>query len=318
MTERRFLRLADAVAPVVVEPRTPRRRPLLLSLRRDPLFAISLVVLVILGVAAVFPGLLSDYSPTQMSRDLVQAPSMAHPMGTDQYGRDILSRILHGAGLSLSVGFFTVLLALLVGVPIGATAGMLYPRLADGIMMRIMDVIMAFPPVVLAIAVVALLGTDPIQVLGIEVPHIVKLLSVIGVLYVPQIARITRGAVLVERNGLYVIAERGLGAGELRILIRDILPNCISPVIVYASLLVAEVILLEAALGFLGLGIQPPHPSWGAMLAEAKAYVFSGAWWMTVFPGLFIFLTVCAMNIVGDSLRDKLDVRLSSDPTVRG
>jgi peptide/nickel transport system permease protein len=157
--------------------------------------------------------------------------------------------------------------------------------------------------------VIAALGTESLQLGPIELPHIAKLMFVIGVLYAPEIARIVRSAVLVEREEQYVLAERATGTSTSRILFGDVLRNCLSPVMVHATLLVANAIIAEASLSFLGLGIQPPDPSWGGMLSDARTYVASGEWWMTVFPGLLIFFTVCALNILGDFLRDLLDPR---------
>jgi peptide/nickel transport system permease protein len=188
-------------------------------------------------------------------------------------------------------------------------AGYNYGTRLDDAIMRVMDILLAFPPIILAIAVIAALGTSPLEFGIVTVPHITKLLFVIGILYAPQVARVTRSAVLVERSEQYVLAEQALGAGHVRILFRDVLRNCVSPVLVLATVLVANAIIAEASLSFLGLGIQPPQPSWGVMLSDAKTYVTSGEWWLTVFPGALIFLTVCSLNILGDFLRDVLDPR---------
>jgi peptide/nickel transport system permease protein len=230
-------------------------------------------------------------------------------MGTDQFGRDTFSRAVAGAQVSLAVGAVTVILALAIGVPMGALAGYGYGTRLDDAIMRVMDILLAFPPIILAIAVIAALGTEPLDLGVVTVPHITKLLFVIGILYAPQVARVTRSAVLVERNEQYVLAEQALGAGHTRILFRDVLRNCVSPVSVHATVLVANAIIAEASLSFLGLGIQPPQPSWGVMLSDAKTYVTSGEWWLTVFPGVLIFVTVCSLNILGDFLRDVLDPR---------
>lgn len=285
------------------------RRRLMRAFARDWLAVASLVVLVVIVVMAFVPDVVASYSPIRLSRDRLDPPSLAHLMGTDQFGRDLFARIVHGAKISILVGFLTMVLAIGLGMPLGAIAGMRSPSIVDSVIMRIMEIIMAFPPVILAIAVVAALGVEPIAIGSFEIPHIAKLMFVIGILFVPQIARIMRSAVLVEKEEQYVLAERALGANEWRILFRDVLRNCVSPVIVHATLLVANAIILEASLGFLGLGIQPPHASWGGMLADAKSYVFSGEWWLTVYPGLFIFITVCGLNILGDTLRDLLDPR---------
>lgn len=282
------------------------------GLGRDWLAIVSIVVLATVLLAAILPGLLMTHGPTTLSMDRLESPSIAHFFGTDQYGRDIFSRCVAAAQISLMVGFITVLLALAIGVPMGALAGYFSPGWLDNSIMRLMDVMLAFPSIILAITVIAALGTEPLQIGPVTLPHIAKLMFVIGILYAPEIARIVRSAVLVEREEQYVMAERAIGTGTPRILFGDILQNCLSPIMVHATLLVANAIIAEASLSFLGLGIQPPDPSWGGMLADSRTYVASGEWWMTIFPGLLIFFTVCALNVLGDFLRDQLDPR---DPT---
>jgi peptide/nickel transport system permease protein len=292
-----------------VVPRVAASTRVFRSLRRDALAIASLGVLAIVVLAALLPETVATHSPTALSVDRLQPPSAVHYFGTDQFGRDIFSRCIAGAQISIVVGVVTVLLAVTIGVPLGAIAGYTSPRGADNVIMRLMDVMMAFPPIILAITVIAALGTEPIELGPITLPHIAKLMFVIGVLYAPQVARIVRSAVLVEREEQYVAAEKALGTSEARILFGDVLRNGISPVIVHTTLLVANAILAEAALSFLGLGIQPPQPSWGGMLADARTYVSTGEWWLTVFPGLLIFFVVCALNVLGDFLRDLLDPR---------
>jgi peptide/nickel transport system permease protein len=296
-------------APVAAE-----RRPSLFgkvgrALAKDVLAILSIVVLAAVLLAALAPGLLLTHDPIALSMDRLEPSSTAHFFGTDQFGRDIFSRCIAAAQISLLVGFVTVLLALAIGIPLGAIAGYVSPGWLDNAIMRLMDVLLAFPSIILAITVIAALGTEPLQIGPVTLPHIAKLMFVIGVLYAPEIARIVRSAVLVEREEQYVAAERALGTATSRILFLDILRNCLSPVMVHATLLVANAIIAEAALSFLGLGIQPPDPSWGGMLADARTYVASGEWWMTIFPGLLIFFTVCALNVLGDFLRDLLDPR---------
>jgi peptide/nickel transport system permease protein len=291
----------------VLEAAPPRRSRLARVLLRDKLALLAFGFLLLLAIIACFPAEIATHLPNRPTRARLVEPSWAHLMGTDQFGRDIFSRCVHATRVSLTVGFSTVAVALGLGVPLGAIAAFRSPSLVDSAIMRLMDILMAFPPIVLAIAVVAALGTQDVEIGPVTIPHLTKLMLVIGLLNVPKVARIVRAAVLVERNEQYVLAERALGAPELRILFRDVLRNCVSPVAVYATLLVATTILAEAALSFLGLGIQPPQPSWGGMLADSRTYVMSGQWWMTVFPGLLIFLTVCAFNLAGDLLRDVLD-----------
>ncbi len=287
---------------------TPRRRNRVFAvMRRDPLALLAFVFLLVLTVIAIFPAEIAPYLPSRPTRQRLLPPSAIHWFGTDQFGRDILSRCIHATRISLTVGLTTVGIALAIGVPFGAIAAFRSPGLADSAIMRVMDVLMAFPPIVLAIAVVAALGTGDLEIGPFAMPHITKVMIVIGILNAPKVARIVRAAVLVERNEQYVLAERAIGASETRILFRDVLRNCVSPVAVYATLLVATSILTEASLSFLGLGVQPPDPSWGGMLADSRTYVMSGQWWLTVFPGLLIFVTVVAFNLAGDLLRDVLD-----------
>ena len=286
--------------------RTKTLGRLLGIVRRDPLAAAAFLFLLLLAVAALFPEQIAALSPNRPSRLRLLAPGDIYLFGTDQFGRDIFARCVHATSVSLAVGLTTVAIALLLGVPLGAIAAFRSPGKIDSGIMRTMDVLMAFPPIVLAIAVVAALGTQDIEIGPFTVPHITKVMVVIGLLNVPKVARIVRASVLVERNEQYVMAARAVGASELRVLFREVLPNCASPVAVYATLLVATSILTEASLSFLGLGIQPPQPSWGGMLADSRTYVMSGQWWLTVFPGLLIFLSVAAFNLAGDLLRDAL------------
>lgn len=279
------------------------------ALGRDILAVAAMAVVAVVVALALAPDLFATHSPIRPSVDRLEPPSAAHFMGTDQFGRDTFSRVVAGAQVSVAVGAVTALLAIALGVPLGAIAGYNYGTRLDDAIMRVMDILLAFPPIILAIAVIAALGTTPIDLGFVAVPHIAKLLFVIGILYAPQVARVTRSAVLVERNEQYVLAEQALGAGHALILFRDILRNSVSPVLVLGTVLVANAIIAEASLSFLGLGIQPPKPSWGVMLSDAKTYVTSGEWWLTVFPGALIFFTVCSLNIIGDFLRDVLDPR---------
>jgi peptide/nickel transport system permease protein len=286
----------------------PRRRNRFVAvMRRDPLALAAFAFLLLLVLVAVFPEQISSFLPNRPTRNRLLPPDATYWFGTDQFGRDIFARCVHATNVSLTVGLTTVGIALALGVPLGAIAAFRSPGLLDAAIMRIMDILMAFPPIVLAIAVVAALGTQDIEFGPFVIPHIIKVMVVIGILNAPKVARIVRAAVLVERNEQYVMAERAVGASEGRILFRDVLRNCVSPVLVYATLLVATSILTEASLSFLGLGIQPPQPSWGGMLADSRTYVMSGQWWLTIFPGLLIFLTVVSFNLAGDLLRDVLD-----------
>ncbi|MET7832605.1 peptide/nickel transport system permease protein [Micromonospora sediminicola] len=272
-------------------------RRVLEALRRDPLAVggtVVLLVLVVVGVAGPWlaPSGVNDVDVDQMLRP----PSGAHPFGTDELGRDVLSRVLVAARVSLEVGVVSVGIALVAGVTLGLFAGY-YRGWLDSVLMRAMDVLFAFPVLLLAVAIVAVLG-----------PGLLTAMVAIGVVYTPIFARITRAGVLSVREQVFVRAAVSIGASDLRIMRRHVLPNIAAPLIVQTSLSLAFAILSEAALSFLGLGIQPPAPAWGRMLFDGRGFV-TDAWWLGVFPGAAIFLTVLAFNLVGDALRDVLDPR---------
>lgn len=268
-------------------------------LLRSPVAVAGLAVLALLVVLALLGPLLVPYgaNAVDVSRAL-QPPSGAHWFGTDDLGRDILSRVVLAARASLQVSVVSVSIALVVGVALGLVAGY-FRGWADAVAMRVVDVLFAFPVMLLAIAIVAVLG-----------PGLGTAMIAIGIVYVPVFARVTRASVLGVREEPYVRAAVSIGAGPLRIIRTHVLPNVTAPIIVQTSLSLAFAILAEAALSFLGLGIQPPEPSWGRMLFDGRG--FTGAWWMSVFPGLAIFVTVLAFNLVGDGLRDVLDPRQRS------
>jgi len=229
----------------------------------------------------------------------LRSPSSAHGFGTDELGRDVLSRVILAARVSVQVSLVSVGLALLAGVTIGLLSGF-YGRWVDAVGMRSMDVIFSFPVMLLALAIVAMLG-----------PGLVPAMLAIAIVYTPFFARITRASVLTVREETYIRAARSIGAGDARILRLHVLPNVMAPIIVQTSLSLAFAILTEAALSFLGLGVQPPQPSWGRMLFDGRGFL-SEAWWMAVFPGLAIFVTVLALNLIGDAMRDALDPRQRS------
>ena len=259
----------------------------------------ALAVVGLVVVAALGAPWLAPYSPTDMHDDLLAPPSARHLFGTDDLGRDVLSRVIHGASVSVLVGVISMGTAAVVGVPLGLLSGY-RGGLADTVIMRVLDGLMAFPAILLAIAIMAVLG-----------PSLQNAMLAIGVIYIPPFARIVRASVLSLREREFVDAARGLGAGPLRIVGRHVLPNCLSPVIVQASLGMGYAILVEAALSFLGLGVQPPQASWGSMLAEGRGFLDRAPWFAT-FPGLAIFVTVLGLNFVGDRLREALDPRLRS------
>ena len=267
-------------------------------LLRHKLAMFGVVVLVIVCVMGVFGPAITPYDANGMDfANRFAGPSLAHWMGTDDFGRDIFSRIIIGARVSLQVGLVAVSVATILGTGLGLLAGY-GSRLTDEVIMRAMDVLYAIPALLLAIAIVAALGK------GIN-----NAMIAIGLVYIPIFARIARAAVLGIRNEEFIIAARALGAGDLRILAWHVLPNVLSPIIVEITLSLAFAILAEAALSFFGLGTQPPDPSWGRMLSEGRDF-FRQSLWMGIFPGLAILFTVMGFNFLGDGLRDALDPKL--------
>ncbi len=249
-------------------------------------------------LAALLAPQLSPYDPIKANqRASLEAPTLAHPFGTDRFGRDILSRVLWGGRLSLPVGFISVAIAALAGVALGLLAGY-HGRWSDTAIMRLVDLMLAFPGILLALAIVAVLGGS-----------LVNLMIAVGIAAIPEYVRITRGAVLGLKEREFVVAARVVGARNGTILMRHILPNLLAPIIVLATLGMAAAIITGSALSFLGLGVRPPAPEWGNMLAEGREFL-ARAWWVAFFPGLAIMLTVFAINLLGDGLRDALDPRL--------
>ncbi len=260
---------------------------------------IALLVLCALGADVLAP-----HSPIVQDQGAILRPpawlaggSWNTPLGTDAVGRDLLSRLLHGARLSLGIGVFAVALALLAGVALGLLAGF-YGGWVDALLMRLADVLLAVPSLLLAIAIVAVLE-----------PNLRNAIVAISIVNVPVYLRLTRAAVLAELPRAYVSAARVAGAGPAHLMLRTLLPNCASPLIVQAALGYSGAVLDAAALGYLGLGAQPPTPEWGTMLADAMQFM-QRAWWVVTFPGLAILLTVLGFNLLGDALRDALDPRL--------
>ena len=265
---------------------------------------IGLVVFILLVLTAIFANWIAPHSPIQQYRDALLVPPSwveggrpEYFLGTDAVGRDILSRLIHGAQYSLLIGAVVVVLALSAGIVIGLIAGYA-GGWVDTVLMRIMDLILAFPSLLLALVMVAILG-----------PGLLNMMIAIALVLQPHFVRLTRSAVLGELGKDYVTSARVAGAGHLRLMFKTILPNCLAPLIVQATLSFSSAILDAAALGFLGLGAQPPTPEWGTMLAEARQFILR-AWWVVTFPGLAILITVLAINLVGDGLRDALDPKL--------
>ena len=262
------------------------------------------IIAFILLTALAAP-LVAPHSPVLQDRELLLAPpaweeggAAAHLLGTDDIGRDLLSRLIYGTRLSLVIGLIVVSLSLVAGVALGLAAGF-FGGVLDFFVMRAMDMILALPPLLLAIVVVAILG-----------PGLVEAMLAVSFVALPNFARLTRAAVLTELGKDYVTASRVAGAGTLRLMLSTVLPNCLGPIIVTATLGFSDAILNAAALGFLGLGAQPPTPEWGSMLADSRELI-TRAWWVVTFPGIAILVTVLAFNLMGDGLRDALDPKLT-------
>jgi peptide/nickel transport system permease protein len=286
-----------AITPAAEAPPDSPWRQAWVMLRRRPVALASALVLLVVVVAAVFAPWVAPYDPLATSWSLVRkAPSAAHWFGTDEVGRDVLSRVIWGARASLSAGLIAVAIAVLVGVPLGMLAGYVGGVL-DSVIGRLTDAMLAIPFLILAIALAAFLG-----------PSLSNAMIAIGVSATPIFVRLARGQVLSARAEDWVEAARAVGNPRARILMRHILPNILPPVLVQSTLAIATAIIAEASLSFLGLGQQPPAPSWGSMLNTAQRFL-TQAPWLAVFPGLAIFVTVLAFNLLGDALRDALDPR---------
>jgi peptide/nickel transport system permease protein len=278
----------------------PRRASAFRMVLRDRRAFAGCVFLTILAIAAVFAPWIAPYDPNAMAFMMIEAPSLAHPLGVDDLGRDLLSRIIWGARVSLFVGLVTVAMALVLGVAGGIVAGY-YRGWVDTVIMRYIDLQWAFPNILIAVYLVAVFGTGLLNVI-----------VAISLAYLDDFARVARGMTLTVKEEQYVAAAQATGCSEFRIMARHILPNITAPIIVLATVSVSNAILAEAVLSFLGLGVSADTPTWGLILADARSFI-SRAWWLGVFPGLAIMLTVLSINFLGDALRDVLDVRESRD-----
>jgi dipeptide transport system permease protein len=264
----------------------------------------GLVLILVVLLVALLAEVIAPHSPILTDDTAFLKPpawqeggSWKHPLGTDAIGRDMLSRLIHGARLSLAIGVAVVALSLAVGVVLGLIAG--FARgVVEFAIMRLMDIVLTMPSLLLAIVIVAILG-----------PGMMNAMLAVAVIILPHFVRLTRASVISELARPYVTAARVSGAGTIRLMFRTVLPNCMAPLIVQSSLGISTAILDAAALGFLGLGAQPPSPEWGTMLADAREFVLR-AWWVVTFPGLMILVTVLAFNLLGDGLRDALDPKL--------
>lgn len=283
----------------------PRRRVMagpIRFVRRKPLGLLSALVIVGLVVAASAAPLLAPYDPLfQSPIKALRPPSAEHPFGTDQLGRDILSRVVWGARPALLVGLVSVALATAAGTLIGVSSGY-FGRWVDFILQRLVDTLMAFPTIVLAIGVVAILGTGTVNVT-----------VALAVVLTPSVARVVRSATLVVKASQYIEAAKCVGCNDARIMWRHVLPNVLPPIIVVATVAIGNAIVAEASLSFLGLGTQPPYPSWGNMLSGPARSYLEQAPWLAIFPGLALSVVVLAFNLLGDALRDILDPRLRGD-----
>ena len=266
------------------------------TLWRSKPAVIGLCVLLIIVSGAILAPLITPYDPNAQDYEFLAPPNSAHLFGTDDLSRDLFSRIIHGARISLFVGVITVLLSMIIGVLLGLMAGY-YGGWIDTVIMRYIDLQWAFPNFIIAVYLVAVFGT------GLS-----NVIVAITLAFLDDFARIVRGMVLTLRTMDYVTASRAIGSSNRRIMLRHILPNAAAPVIVQATVSISAAILAEAGLSFLGLGVKPSTPTWGLILSDARTF-FSRGWWLAVFPGMAITLTVLSINFLGDALRDMLDVR---------
>ena len=268
-------------------------------LRRSKTAMVGLTIVVLLLLVAAGAGLLAPYSPTQTTPESISPPTWTHPMGTDLLGRDVLSRVIYGSRVSVYVGVVSILLAIFVGIPLGTVAGFYGGRM-DQLIMRLMDVMLAFPIFLLAIVIMVILE-----------PSTMNVVLALAIVRIPILARIVRGSVLSVKENEYIEAVKALSLSQVRVLGRHVLPNCLAPIIVTSTLNIGNAIIIEASLSFLGLGTQPPTPTWGWDLKQNLTLIELNPW-ITIFPGLAILVTVLAFNLLGDGLRDALDPRLKA------
>ncbi len=271
------------------------------AFKKNKLALYSLIFILLIIFAAVFAPYISPYNPDKINVDaILQPPGPVHLLGTDQLGRDVLSRLIYGARISVEVGFISVSISLFIGVIVGAFAGY-YAGLIDGFLMRFVDIMLTFPSFFLILAISAILR-----------PSIINIMIIIGLTSWMGVARIIRAEFMQNREKDYVLAAKAAGASDFYIMFFEILPNAVAPILVSATLGIAAAILIQASLAFLGIGIMPPTPSWGGMLSRGKTYIMV-AWWLTLFPGIAILLTVLSFNLVGEAVRNALDPRYSTE-----
>jgi len=266
---------------------------------KNKLAVVGLIILVILALFACFGPYMAGYDPVEVDFSVkLQPPSLQHYLGTDDFGRDVLSRILYGARHTLMAAVICVVIGLVIGTPIGLVSGYLGKN-ADLLMMRVMDVLLAFPPMILAMAIVSALG-----------PSLANAAVAIGISYIPAFARMARSRAVTVKRMDYVLASKALGSSQLRIMLTDLFPNCWTPLLVQATVYTGYGILWVAALSFIGLGAKLPTPEWGLMISEGRQFIISGKWWLTVFPGLFIMLGVLGFTMIGDGIREVTNPKL--------
>ena len=286
-----------SAAPAAAPSSAPGRKSFARRLFSNRSFVIGLLLVGLIAVLAVLANVVAPYDPLKGNfRERMVAPNLQHWMGTDHFGRDILSRVLHGARISLQIGFMVALVTGIAGVVIGATAG--YFRRTDGVIMRLMDAFMAFPSIILAIAISSVLGAS-----------VTNVIIALAIAATPHTARIVRASVMVVREMEYVEAARALGAGHTRILLRHVMANAMAPLVVRMTYVFAVAILNEAVLSYIGVGPPPPAPTFGAIIANGRDFIVAAPW-ITVAPGLAIVASVLGLNLLGDGLRDVLDPRM--------
>jgi peptide/nickel transport system permease protein len=296
--------MAETAAPAITYRVPKHRHPVIAFIFNQPFGTLGLLVIIAMILSAVLARYVAPYDPLAVDyASLLQPPSAAHPLGTDSFGRDVFSRIVHGARTALAIGFLSSIVGSTLGAVIGVASAYFGGR-TDLIIQRVMDVLLSFPIIVLALVVVAVLGKN--IVLGVDV----NLIIAIGLPMVPKVARVVRSSALAIRELPYIDAARVAGFSHARIIFRHIVPNVVAPYLIMLTAFVAQAILLEASLSFLGLGVTEPTPAWGLMLSGSAIDFYREAPWMIIFPGLAISLAVFAFNLFGDSLRDWLDPKI--------
>ena len=274
--------------------------------RRKPLGAAGATFIIVMGVAAIFADL-SPYGPLQQDLDRIrEGPTFAHPFGTDELGRDLLTRVIFGARVTFKIGFLGILIGATAGATIGVVSGYFRGKL-DMVLQRVVDAVMAFPALILALALIS-----------IREPSDVNTLIIIGIVFTPTSSRVVRGATMSVKQNVYIEASRALGAGDLRIIFRHVVPNIAAPIIVLVSVFLGSAIIVEASLSFLGVAGSIERPTWGGMIAGPGRSYLETAWWLAVFPGLALAGAIYSLNLFGDALRDVLDPRLRGGGGGRG